>query len=201
VRFWQHGAIDFKTLCSKKYRLTSNLARQRKIFAKRKSWHAKCNLHDHQHWAESSKQRRYKMVAQDKLSGSWHTIVGAIKEKFGQVTGDDLTRVQGNFDQLVGLLERKTGQTRESIEAFIDDVVDGGSSLYQKAKQKSADVVHQASDYVQQGVSQVSRRAEEGVDYARETVRSKPVESLAIVAGLSALAGLAIGFSMACRRR
>ena len=80
------------------------------------------------------------MVTQEKLSSNWHSIVGAIKEKFGQVTGDDLTRVQGNVDQLVGLLERKTGQTRESIEAFINDCCSDGAKLYDRAKQKGAEV-------------------------------------------------------------
>lgn len=107
------------------------------------------------------------MVAQETLSGNWHTIVGAIKEKFGQITGDDLTRVQGNVDQLIGLIERKTGQTREQIEAFLSDCCD---------------------------------QADHGYRVAKDTVAKRPMESIAVVAGLGLLAGIAIGVSMATRK-
>lgn len=140
------------------------------------------------------------MVAQETLSGNWHTIVGAIKEKFGQITGDDLTRVQGNVDQLIGLIERKTGQTREQIEAFLSDCCDQAGSAYRKASQKGSEVLQQASNMLDEGIHRASEHADHGYRVAKDTVAKRPMESVAIVAGLGLLAGIAIGVSMASRK-
>lgn len=141
------------------------------------------------------------MVSQENLAGHWHTIVGAVKEKFGQITGDDLSRVQGNFDQLVGLLERKTGQTKEKIEAFLDDCCSSAGTTYKKAAQAGADLYNQAGEAIDEGYQQLRSQADQGYRYARDAVEKRPMESVAVVAGLGLLAGIAIGVSMASRRR
>ncbi len=130
------------------------------------------------------------MVTQESISGHWHSIVGAVKEKFGQITGDDLTKLQGNLDQLVGLIQRKTGQTREQIESFLEDCCTQAGTTYQKASQAIDDGIHRLSE-----------QADQGYRVARETVERRPMESVAVVAGLGLLAGVAIGISMATRRR
>jgi uncharacterized protein YjbJ (UPF0337 family) len=136
---------------------------------------------------ETNKEKN--MVAQETLSGNWHAIVGAIKEKFGQITGDDLTRVQGNVDQLIGLIERKTGQTREQIEAFLSDCCNQAGTTYRKA-----------SNMLDEGIHRVSEQADHGYQVAKDTVAKRPMESIAVVAGLGLLAGIAIGVSMASRK-
>lgn len=141
------------------------------------------------------------MVSQENLAGHWHTIVGAVKEKFGQITGDDLTRVQGNFDQLVGLLERKTGQTKEKIESFLDDCCSTAGTTYKRAAQKGAELYNQAGEVFDDGFHRISEHADQGYRAARDAVAKRPMESVAVVAGLGLLAGIAIGVSMASRRR
>ena len=141
------------------------------------------------------------MVSQETLAGNWNTIVGAIKEKFGQITGDDLSKYKGNVDQLVGVIQRKTGETKESIEQFISGCCESTEGVYNRVSAKTAELADRAGEMVQEGYEQVSNRASQGYEYARGTVRRRPVESVAIVAGLSLLAGLAIGISMAARRR
>jgi uncharacterized protein YjbJ (UPF0337 family) len=140
------------------------------------------------------------MVSQESMSANWHSIVGKVKEKFGQITGDDLTKIQGNVDQLVGLIERKTGQTREQVEEFLQGCCDTTSDTYRKVAERSQKMIGQASDMIDEGIKQVSDRANEGYEYAKETVSRRPAESLAVVAGLGLLAGFAIGMSMCSRK-
>ena len=52
------------------------------------------------------------MVTRDQLIGNWNGIVGALREKFGELTKDELTRVEGNVEQLVELVQRKSGQSK-----------------------------------------------------------------------------------------
>lgn len=141
------------------------------------------------------------MVSQENLAGHWHTIVGAVKEKFGQITGDDLTRVQGNFDQLVGMLERKTGQTKEKIESFLNDCCSNAETTYRRAAQKGAELYNQAGEALDEGLHRFGEHADQGYRAARDAVSKRPMESVAVVAGLGLLAGIAIGISMAGRRR
>jgi len=64
--------------------------------------------------------------AQD-LQVQWNRLRGNIKERWGQLTDDDLKVVEGNIDQLVGLIQHKTGKGREAIEKFLTDATSRGS--------------------------------------------------------------------------
>ena len=54
------------------------------------------------------------------LKGNWNEIKGKLRNKWGQLTNDDLQQARGNIDQLVGLIQRKTGEARTSVEKFLE---------------------------------------------------------------------------------
>lgn len=56
----------------------------------------------------------------DIFEGKWKQLRGQVKEWWGELTDDDLERVDGKADQFVGLLQEKYGYTREYAEAEID---------------------------------------------------------------------------------
>jgi len=56
----------------------------------------------------------------DQLEGKWKQIKGNFKEKYGEVTDDDLTYTEGKFDQMLGRLQERTGKTKEEIKEEID---------------------------------------------------------------------------------
>jgi uncharacterized protein YjbJ (UPF0337 family) len=51
----------------------------------------------------------------DIVSGQWNQIKGQIKQRWGQLTDDDLMQAQGNYEQLVGVIQQRTGQSRSTI--------------------------------------------------------------------------------------
>jgi len=51
------------------------------------------------------------------LKAQWTQLRGKIKEQWGDLTDDDLDKVDGQFDQLVGLLEEKYELTRSKAES------------------------------------------------------------------------------------
>lgn len=59
---------------------------------------------------------------EDKIKGNWNQIKGSLKKKFGELTDDDLTYVEGQEDQLLGKIQKKTGKTKEEVKSFIDTI-------------------------------------------------------------------------------
>ena len=57
----------------------------------------------------------------DRLDGSWKQIQERIKERWGKLTEDDLDRVAGQRDQLIGRLQELYGLKREQVEAEVRD--------------------------------------------------------------------------------
>jgi len=52
----------------------------------------------------------------DILEGKWKQVRGQAKEWWGKLTDDDLDRVAGKSEQLIGLLQAKYGYTRKHAE-------------------------------------------------------------------------------------
>jgi uncharacterized protein YjbJ (UPF0337 family) len=57
---------------------------------------------------------------QDTFAGHWKQMRGKAKEWWGQLTDDELDRIAGQKDQLLGALQAKYGYTREEAEREID---------------------------------------------------------------------------------
>jgi uncharacterized protein YjbJ (UPF0337 family) len=59
----------------------------------------------------------------DILKGKWKEMKGGIKEKWGKLTDDDFTRIEGMEEQLLGLLQKRYGyskeKAREECERFM----------------------------------------------------------------------------------
>jgi uncharacterized protein YjbJ (UPF0337 family) len=49
----------------------------------------------------------------DEAAGKWNQFKGAVKEKWGKLTDDDLTQIAGNRDRLVGKIQERYGIAKE----------------------------------------------------------------------------------------
>jgi len=52
----------------------------------------------------------------DVFEGKWKQIRGKAKVWWGKLTDDDLDKVEGNYEKLIGLLQEKYGYSREEAE-------------------------------------------------------------------------------------
>jgi uncharacterized protein YjbJ (UPF0337 family) len=55
------------------------------------------------------------------MKGKWNEFKGKAKERWGELTDDDLDRVEGKRDQLVGLVQQKYGRSREEAERELNE--------------------------------------------------------------------------------
>ena len=54
----------------------------------------------------------------DKLEvkGTWNEIKGKLKQKYGQLTDDDLAYTEGKEDEMYGRLQQKLGKSKDEIK-------------------------------------------------------------------------------------
>lgn len=52
----------------------------------------------------------------DTVEGDWKRMKGKMKETWGELTDDDLDRLEGQQDQLAGVLQKRYGWERERAE-------------------------------------------------------------------------------------
>jgi uncharacterized protein YjbJ (UPF0337 family) len=57
----------------------------------------------------------------DQVAGQWKQMKGNVKEKFGKLTDDDLTQINGMRDQLIGKIQERYGIAREEAQRRTDD--------------------------------------------------------------------------------
>jgi uncharacterized protein YjbJ (UPF0337 family)/sporulation protein YlmC with PRC-barrel domain len=56
----------------------------------------------------------------DAFAGNWTQIRGRVREWWGNLTDDELNRVEGKRDRLVGLVQKKYGYTKAQVETELD---------------------------------------------------------------------------------
>lgn len=54
------------------------------------------------------------------LKGHWNEIKGKLKQKYGQLTDDDLVFAEGKEDELLGRLQQRLGKSKEEVRAEIE---------------------------------------------------------------------------------
>jgi uncharacterized protein YjbJ (UPF0337 family) len=53
------------------------------------------------------------------LKGNWTEMKGKLKQKYANLTDDDLLFEEGKDEELLGRLQKKTGETKEKLRDFM----------------------------------------------------------------------------------
>ena len=57
----------------------------------------------------------------NRVEGNWKQFKGSAKEKWGKLTDDDLTEVEGRRDYLIGRIQERYGIAREKATEQVRD--------------------------------------------------------------------------------
>jgi uncharacterized protein YjbJ (UPF0337 family) len=55
------------------------------------------------------------------LKGNWNEIKGKLKQKYAQLTDDDLTFAEGKEEELLGRLQQRLGKSKEEVRREIEE--------------------------------------------------------------------------------
>jgi uncharacterized protein YjbJ (UPF0337 family) len=55
------------------------------------------------------------------IKGDWNITKGKLKQKWATLTDDDLQFAKGKQEELLGRIQKRTGETREAVEKVIKE--------------------------------------------------------------------------------
>ncbi|MCA9996978.1 MAG: CsbD family protein, partial [Anaerolineales bacterium] len=64
----------------------------------------------------------------DILQGQWKQLKGKLQQKWGELTDDELDRIAGKREELIGLVQEKYGRSREEVEEEVNDFLSNFNS-------------------------------------------------------------------------
>lgn len=120
-RIWVHRILFVRCQASQKARF-AELHRY---------WHLYCvisdQLHVDRYWQLARKGNSYKIcearslkMNSDQLEGKWKQVKGEVREKWGQLTDDDIHVIAGRRDQLIGRIQERYGIAKEAATREVD---------------------------------------------------------------------------------
>lgn len=56
------------------------------------------------------------------MRGSWNEVKGRLKQKYGDLTDDDLMFAEGKEDELFGRLQKRLGKTKDEVRKEIEKI-------------------------------------------------------------------------------
>ena len=56
------------------------------------------------------------------FKGNWNEVKGKLKQKYAQLTDDDLTFAEGKDEELLGRLQQKLGKSKEDLRKELENL-------------------------------------------------------------------------------
>jgi len=56
------------------------------------------------------------------ITGNWETIKGKLKQKYAQLTDDDVLMIEGKKEEMLGKLQVKLGKTKDELNKIITEL-------------------------------------------------------------------------------
>jgi len=72
-------------------------------------------------WRRTTTKNKANYMNKLEIKGDWNITKGKLKQKWAKLTDDDLQFAEGKQDELLGRIQKRTGETREAVEKAIND--------------------------------------------------------------------------------
>ncbi len=139
------------------------------------------------------------MIAQSQIEGGWTELKGKVKEAWGEINDDELREFEGNIEQLIGLIQRKTGETQQEIQRQLSGLDARFRPMLQQLAEAAREYYEQTLQATGATADQVREQLAARHAQAEQVVRTRPIESVAVAFGAGILAGVVLGLVLRSR--
>jgi len=139
------------------------------------------------------------MANTQELQGSWNQVKGQVKEKWGSLTDDDLQLHGGNLDQIIGKIQQKTGESREAVEGFLNELTSRSASALSQAAETAGQYAQRAGHQIADNYQRVAGHVGEGYEHLERTIKQNPTQTVAVSFGVGLALGVLVGLSLRSR--
>lgn len=136
------------------------------------------------------------MVNQQTVKGDWNELAGKLRSKWGQLNYDELQQFKGDTTQLVGYIQRKTGEARDKIEGFLNDLSAHSGDAVSRAAETVKDFTSQAVQTAKDSAETLADHARSGYAAAERVVKDRPASSVAAAFGTGLVVGILLSLMM-----
>jgi len=93
------------------------------ILAVSHTWQVDCDTEINSAFGRMLINRKNTINTMNSLTakGDWNVAKGKLKQKWAQLTDDDLQYSEGMQDELIGRIQKRTGERKEAVEAAVKD--------------------------------------------------------------------------------
>ncbi|HUE14765.1 MAG TPA: hypothetical protein VMR25_11415 [Planctomycetaceae bacterium] len=139
------------------------------------------------------------MVDHDALLRSWKEISEKLRQHWAELANEEFHSFDGDMNQLVELIQRKTGEARSIVEQYLDQLKVSTASAVERATDDVREYAHESQEQIEEGTRLAVEALREGRKMAAEYARRRPGATMAVCVGVGIVAGLMLGLS--ARRR
>ena len=148
---------------------------------------------------------------EDVFSGKWREMRGSLRSWWGRLSDDDLERIGGEKDKLVGLVQERYGQTREQAEREVDrrlsEYGSGGGGISSNLRSRADELGSTVTTKAGEAAGAIASGVQSARSYLQERdfdeltgditawVRRNPIQACLIGIGLGYLIARSIGTS------
>ncbi len=137
------------------------------------------------------------------FDSSWNKIKGKLKQKYGQLTDDDVSFAEGKGDELLSRLQSKLGLTKDAVNDMLTELKDGAATFGDGVRAKVSEASARVGEVVGDVKTKVTEAAGDAYDSARRRAHSlqesaegyvteQPMKALLIALGVGFFAGVLI---------
>jgi uncharacterized protein YjbJ (UPF0337 family) len=65
--------------------------------------------------------RKHNTMTKLEIKGDWNITKGKLKQKWAKLTDDDLQYVEGKSEEMLGRIQKRTGESREAVEKAVKE--------------------------------------------------------------------------------
>lgn len=123
-------------------------------------------------------------------SGKWHQTKGAVRRTWGRVTGNEMARLAGQQEYMLGVLQEKYGYTRQEAQQALNQLL----ATYDETKNRLVNTFEQKKEDMKNVVDTARHWIDEKRGIKPKRARFTPVAGIAAATTVLALIAYYLGW-------